>query len=899
MLSFGSFAFVSPWLLLALAVLPAIWFLLRITPPSPSVMRFPAVRILAGLERTEETPARMPPWLLLLRLLLAAILIMALAQPIINPPAGLPGAGPVVLVVDDDWAAATDWPERQRAMDELIASAGREGRPVAILPTSIGTARDAPSLLDPAAARSTVARLAPEPWGVDRAAAAIRLDQLKGDGTAAVYWLADGLAGDTVGKLVDAMRRQGEVHLLMPNHAAMPLLLGPQPAREGASRGNALGLTVRRPAGATGSQDVSLRVLGADDALLGSGAGHFGAGDSQAQVAVTMPPELRNRSSRVVLDGPATAGGVLLLDDRSKRGAVGIVDTTKTEEPLLSRSYYVARALQPYADLRRGTLASLLQRPPTMLVLTDGTVTQAERTALLPWIEGGGVFLRFAGPALAASPDDGLLPVGLRGGGRAIGGSMSWETPAHLAPFDAKSPFAGLPVSKEVSVAQQVLAEPSVDLADKVWARLSDGTPLVTASPRGHGWIVLVHTTANAAWSNLALSGLFVDMLRRLVDLGTGQALPQDTVLPPWHLLDGFGHLANAPASAAPLRAGDIARTTIGPSHPPGYYGTETAHRALNLAPSIPAFSLLDPASLSVATQPYGGPAPVDLRPPLLGLVLALALIDLLIGYGLRGLIRPRMIGLMLACLLGAAPPAHAANAQTDDARVLQSIDTLHLAYVETGDSQVDAVSRAGLTGLDDVLTERTSVDTGAPMAVDLERDDLILFPLIYWPLTDTQQPLSPAAAARIDHYLATGGILMIDTRDAGIGVGNDQSVRLARLLQGVHLPPLTPMPGGHVLTHSFYLLSDGEPGRWSNGRLWVEPQDAHTSDGVSALVVGSNDYAAAWAVDGQGNPEFPLNDRQREMAYRFGVNLVMYALTGNYKADQLQVKAILDRLGH
>ena len=64
---------------------------------------------------------------------------------------------------------------------------------------------------------------------------------------------------------------------------------------------------------------------------------------------------------------------------------------------------------------------------------------------------------------------------------------------------------------------RQVLAEPDAALSDKVWARLGDGTPLVTAGPRGKGLIVLFHVTADTTWSNLPLSGLFVDMLRRIV----------------------------------------------------------------------------------------------------------------------------------------------------------------------------------------------------------------------------------------------------------------------------------------------------------------------------------------------------------------------------------------------
>ena len=90
------------------------------------------------------------------------------------------------------------------------------------------------------------------------------------------------------------------------------------------------------------------------------------------------------------------------------------------------------------------------------------------------------------------------------------------DAQAHRA-FDKDSPFLGLAAPDEVTVSRQVLAEPEPGLAAKTWARLADGTPLVTAAPRGKGLIVLFHVTADTTWSNLPISGLFVDMLRRIV----------------------------------------------------------------------------------------------------------------------------------------------------------------------------------------------------------------------------------------------------------------------------------------------------------------------------------------------------------------------------------------------
>ncbi len=119
------------------------------------------------------------------------------------------------------------------------------------------------------------------------------------------------------------------------------------------------------------------------------------------------------------------------------------------------------------------------------------------------------------------------MPVRLRAGGRTVGGAMSWGgAPKTLAPFDKDSPFFGLNVPEDVQITAQVLAQPDPALADRVIATLSDGTPLVTRKKLGAGQVVLFHVTANAEWSSLPLSGLFVEMLERL-SVSTTSAAPR------------------------------------------------------------------------------------------------------------------------------------------------------------------------------------------------------------------------------------------------------------------------------------------------------------------------------------------------------------------------------------
>jgi hypothetical protein len=516
--------------------------------------------------------------------------------------------------------------------------------------------------------------------------------------------------------------------------------------------------------------------------------------------------------------------------------------------------------------------------------------------------------IRFAGPRLAEQGDDGLVPVKLRTGGRTLGGAMLWTEPARLAPFDPDSPFQGLAVPEDVTVTRQILAEPSIDLPSKTWARLQDGTPLVTAERRGKGWLVLFHTTGGPDWSNLAMSGLFVEMLERTVAMsrGVAGATTSKRPMPPLLTLDGAGRLVDPPPLAAAIESDKFEEAKPGPRTPPGYYGTEAERRALNLGPTL---GKLEPLSLAdgISSSPYFETAESDLKPWLLTAALVLLLIDGLASLAMRGFARPAgrvagTLGLGLLFLTGLGLPAGPATAQDADTRALEATQATRLAYVITGQRSVDETSHAGLKGLSTILNRRTAVEAAEPMGVNLETDELAFFPLLYWPVTPEQTPLQPETVAKLNLFMQTGGTILFDTRDgnyggAGAGPGTQ---RLRDLARGLDIPRLLPVPVDHVLTKAFYLMQEF-PGRWAGDRVWVEQPGDRVNDGVSRVIVGGNDWAAAWALDNAGLPLFaavPGGEPQREMAYRFGVNLVMYTLTGNYKSDQVHVPAILERLG-
>ncbi|MGX0878612.1 hypothetical protein ACSSV4_003313 [Roseovarius sp. MBR-154] len=915
----GPIGFAAPWLLLALAALPILWIILRAVPPAPIRRRFPGVALLLGLTDDDTVTDRTPWWLLLLRILAVAAVIVGLAGPVLNPRADGEAASrlPLLIVTDASWANARDWNAQVAVMDGLLAEAGRDGRAAAIMELSDP---EAPVFRAAETWRSGLPGLTPAPWGPTPETLEAAAEMLGDDGFE-TRWFSDGLAHDGRDALLEALEARGPVTV---HESARPVLaLRPAQLSDGL-----VDLTALRAAPG-GTREITVNAHGLDPAdiprVLASLPMTFEEDATEATGALSLPPELRARVTRFEIAGETQAGAVTLTDDGLKRREVALIAGREDREglELLSPLHYLEKALVPTADLLDGALMDVLPANPDVIVLADvATLSGAEQAALLEWAEKGGLLLRFAGPRVAASDisrseEAPLMPVRLRAGGRTVGGAMSWGEPKSLAPFPDGSPFQGLDIPGDVTVSAQVMAQPDPTLAERVIAQLTDGTPLVTRKRIGAGQVVLFHVTANAEWSSLPLSGLFVQMLERLA-VSSAIAPPdmaelEGTTWQPVEVLDGFGRLDDA--GTRPGVAGeDLLEASLGPDLLPGLYDGPERRMARNV--------MTQEATLTPMTWPSRIPVEGLTRAPetpLGGWLLAAALVlltaDILASLALSGRLWPARAAAMLLVALSLGTPQQA-QAQESDARAIEATSEVVLAHVITGNTDVDDAARAGLRGLGRMLTFRTSVEPDPPISVNLETDELAFYPILYWPITPDQPTPSAEAYVKLNDYLRSGGMIVFDTRDAdvaGFGASSPNGARLQRLAAPLDIPPLEPVPEDHVLTRTFYLLSDF-PGRHTGRAVWVEaaPPDAeridgmpfrNLNDGVTPVVIGGNDWASAWAVNERGDPLFPVGrgyagERQRELAYRFGVNLVMHVLTGNYKSDQVHVPALLDRLG-
>ena len=929
MTAIGPFLLGAPLALFALLALPLIWWVLRATPPAPKEAELPSLRLLEGAEPEEETPARTPWWVWLIRTLAVIAAILGLSQPVWAPGARTTeaGGGPLLIVIDNGWASAPRWSELTNAASATLDAGDRDGAVHLLLTAPRQLNNDPAERLSRADMARRLSSLSPEPWATDRADALARLDASNLT-PARIFYASDGLETEGGATFAAALAARAPLTVF----AAPPE--GPAVITGLSAQTDAVTVRLAR-AGTQGSARAFVSALTQDGSALASAEAVFADGEREAEAQFSIPAAALARIARFNVTGRAGAGTVWLWDSAERTRRVGIVDTGTAAQPLLSDMHYIRKALEPFASISTGDIETLVATAPDAIILSDvGQIPKADTERLTEWVENGGALIRFAGPRLAAQGDD-LLPVVLRRSSRAIGGALAWEEPQGLAPFPETSPFAGLTVPPDVRVRQQVLARPEPDLARKTWARLTDGSPLVSADSRGDGTLILFHITAGPDWGDLAYSGVFEQMLRRAIAAGRGEAVEDgDGTYMPQLSLDGFGRLTPASPNAAPVKASEFAGMKLSETHPPGLYQGPSGSRALNIgAGAAPRLMTQWPASARLLGDAEA--RSLRLAGPLLAIAAGLLALDLFIALfvagRLRGLTRRGKAAggaagaLILTLALFPADPAEAQGYElrpdgsyraipSPSTRVVplpagkasqKEIDaalTMRFGYVETGDRALNERTRAGLRGLSNILNMRTSVEPADPHALNLETDALELYPLIFFVVPENAAPLSDRAVARLNAYLRSGGALVIDTRAGGDPAAQTDVSRLETLLAGLDAPQLQTVPENHVLSRSFYLIKDF-PGRFAGRRLWIEKTGepgATRGDGVSRLFIGDADWVSAWAVDQDGRDLYSVDGgpQQRETARRFGVNLVMYVLTGSYKDDQVHIPALLERLG-
>ncbi|WP_336279464.1 DUF4159 domain-containing protein [Bartonella sp. CB175] len=925
--------FGAPLILLGLLALPVIWWLLRTTPPAARKELFPPLRLLPTSTNQQESTNHTPWWLLLLRLTIAALIIIALARPTWNEnPIILSGTQPLAIIIDNGWASAKEWKKRISVAETLLTQAEKQKKNIYLLATAENDIAD----IDPLPAKEIKQRLMhlqPQPWPVDRVRAFKKLSEATKGKLLDIAYLSDGLhtsEDDQAFFLIQQLKPKTFLWYL----ADISDLTGITAIEN--KNGNTIAHIIR--ATTHGESAVTLNFYDLNNQSLGRFTTNFHEGETTAVVPFNLPLELRNDIAWIKIENNANTASTFLVGSHNRINRVALLSPSINEmaQPLLSPFYYIIKALQGHTQLITAggrelsiDIDLLLQQNPSVFIMGDiiNMSKEAEKK-LSNFVNKGGTLIRFAGENLSTiEHHDSLLPVPLRPGKRLLGSVMSWAQPQKLAPFAKNSVFSDLPFPEDITVSRQILAEPSPDLFEKTWLSLADGTPLITAANRGKGTLILIHVAPDLTWSNLPLSVFFTQMLQKLITLSSYENkdpthIKTTIAQRPWRTLTADGFLQTPPPYVVPLVI-DAQNPPL-PSYrtPPGLYGFKNNFYALNLlnhSSKLIKQSLL-PASLSENPLSYNTKEK-HLIGPLLGLaVLLFAFDNFLVLWMGRPFFLNRRSNMLLffSFIMGFitlflyVPTIYAQNKKNYDETIVQAAGATHLAYVITNNHEIDTASKSGLEALSQFIAERTMLSPGSVVALNLDKDELAFYPLIYWPI-DANSPLpTQKSIEKINHFMKHGGTVLFDTRDQINtnlnleGEATPATQKLRTILKGLSIPAIEPASTDHVIARSFYIMPDF-PGLYRGSPLWVESSSMNkknknslsTGDNVSSLLITANNFAGAWALDEKGMWKYPLisNDpMQRLWAFRAGLNIIIYVLTGNYKADQVHVPALLDR---
>ncbi len=858
------FAFVHPWILLSLIALPVLWLILRFMPPAPKKTFLPTARFLLGFNNNQTTPDTAPWWLIFLRLLILACLIFGFAAPVYNPQKPADSSGPLRLIFDNGWASAQVWDMQISKAEEILQSAISNDRPVQLLLTA--TKNDNAFIrADQALARLRLAE--PQSWPGEP-------KNLSKKEKAETVWISSGLSENGFDKVAANYASDG-LTVYMPEMKDRPGLL------RKASGPDAL-ISVETVSG-SGEKSINLQAFNAKGKLINQIRNNV-TGQSGG---VDIVDEANLFRSEAIYQWKAPsftgAGGIYLSNISQGNASIGIDSKNSSTSPDFSDdSFYLSRAIENSAKIETGSLDELIEKNVAVILLPDVSGFAPETLqALEKWIEAGGILLRFGGPNMSEA-DNVLVPVPLKTGLRSLSGDMTWTQSLKLSEFTKGSPFSGMKIP-DVTVEKQLLAEPSADLDKYVWAKLADGTPFITAKSQGRGMVILVHTTATPDWSDFVLSGFYVIFLKEIIDLSSlpDKSATLATSLQPLLILDGWGHFKKPSGDIGDIAKKDFENLPLSAKNPPGIYADGVRKFAYNLGDhlsSLEAIGALPANAKSESLTVTSKEKKLSSHFFLASLLLFLTDWIILIFYNRNKNFKFFLIILVLFFPLPA-------KAQNDTSRA----QSVHLACVKTGNDQacLNALQKLSVS-----IKMRTSIEMGDPVIVDLEKDELSFYPLIYWPV-DPQSQSSAAIKDNLKNYLAKGGMVLMDTRDGAYEtsqiVVSPAVQHLRKLLQGVDIPPLKPATKDHVLFKSFYLLNL-YPEHDLTGKIWVEDASLPPEEQLSSVLITGEDWISHWGYASDMTDE--------EMSSRFGINLVIYSLTGNYKSDQVHMKAILERMG-
>ncbi len=895
----NNISFANPLALWAIGSLPLIYLVVKTFPPAPKSFNFSSLYLLKSISSDTITRSKCPIWLLIFRILLILVIIIYFSKPFINSSKLDNKIENYFVFLDAGWSTASEWENYKDTLLEIMLEAKKLNKKFYLLRSNPDKERDSTIMFQSTNQLSDyLNEQPPSPWQFNLDKTINKLDKTKFKKNTRYFYILSDFDYYPNEKRISSIIKEK-----YPNIEIINLVSRIKVLDKPSIIADNIEIKVKRLGNFFSEDQFYLKMVSKDGQVIYYKNYNFKKNDHTVIIREKFPLSLINRLEKIEIVDQNHAAGKFYFDDLNKKKIIGIVSEIidYKENPLLSSVYYIKKALGNENKIIINNLENLISANIDILILPDvGLIEEKLSIILKKWISNGGLLIRFSGPKLAKEYTNFITTEKTYKKIRFLGGQLSWEDEPIIESFPDNSIFRGLEIPDDIVIRKQLMLDFKGNQKYTVLGSLKDGTPLITSKEYDKGKIILFHFTANNDWSNIPITNLFVEMLYRTTLFNSIRKNDSLEEVKMKYFIDGFGKIQK-PDKIIKIKDGiKLQKSHPSPKNIPGIYENDELSIALNLSGNLKYDQFVKESYKNTTEEVFFKKSISDLSKIFLYLIIIFSIVDIIATLMIKinsNILKTfkKKIGylsmfFLLFCFI-----------KNDNLKANDYFNETYLAYVKSANENKNKITKRGLNTLSEVLDRRTSISPRGVIEVDIEKDEIFYFPFLYWPIGKTLPDLSARTITKVKDYLFKGGIIFFDAYEIKINNSSDSKnlKKMVSFLRKINSNELINIDKKHTLSKSFYLLNSF-PGRWNKNLILTDKNDKRINDGVSSIVLGFNDWASAWALDENNYPIYPVvpgGEKQREFAYRVGVNITMYSLTGTYKNDQIHSKSILERL--
>ena len=891
--------FGNTFALIGLLSLPIIFFIVKLYPPTPREKKYSSFFLLKDILKTNNTKSKFPLWLLILRLLLCLLIIIFFSDPYLKKTSTTENYKNYVIIADNGWSITSNYQNYKNIIKDISIEAENHNKELHIYFSSLEKITKPNIFKHHNEVMEFISRNAPLAQQTFRKNLNKILEQNNYFKSSKVFYIFSNFDSGSL------LAQNKTLSLIKENNSLIEIINPIKKItfiKELNIKKEKLELKIQRK-GYYANNDFTLKIFGDNSDVLFEKKYTFKSNLNEYKLLETFPLEVINQFFKIKILNESHAGATFYLDDYGKRVAIGLVaeDEISSEKPLLSPIYYIKKSLDQNHSIHIASIKKILEEKKSIIFLpSNNKVSKTDKKRLKNWVNKGGVLVRFSDKNIINQKNLYLDEKNYFPSLRRIAKDFSIQEKLSITPFKKNKLLSSLEIPNDLVFEKQLIIDNhKSDIV--VLASLEDQSPLITMKYVGSGKVILFHVTSNNEWSNLPLSSLFKDIISKLLLVPLEQKIEYSEEMSMKFRINSYGELAS-PIKTYYYKNSDFLKENY-PSfrNPAGIYENENLSIALNLSGNFNTESFFSNIDEKFLIKSNYEKSVFQLKNYILVLIFITFFLDMLINILLKNNVllikffKNIRISTFLLVFLIILPIHRKIDAS-------ENYNNLFLAYVKTDNKLFNQIAFSGLNNLKSYLIKRTSISPKGVKEIDIINDKILYFPLIYWKVADNINNLEEKTVKKIRNYLNTGGIILFDIIESsrsGSSTNEYALEKIKALFSDLGIEKLEQISKDHTIARSYYLLKNF-PGRFDNRNLLIDTDNLDSKDGVSSVIVGSNDWTGAWAVDNNNYPLYqvvPGGDRQREISFRFGINLMMYALTGNYKSDQVHNKSILERL--